>query len=227
MRAARDRSSRKSIRSLTPKAVFIMLLLAVTILSLPFLTVSVSGDGNAPAYAPNRSRSPTDIPSAPSPANKVVITLITEEKLGQLANGVTYNFWTFNGTVPGPLIRLRVGQTVEMHIKNPANSTMTHSIDSHGIMGQGGGSAYSQTAPGNESIFQFTAMYPGLFVYHCGTPDIPTHIANGMYGMMLIEPKEGLSKVDEEFYVMQGEFYTIGPYGQQGHQDFSFQKAQA
>ena len=104
---------------------------------------------------------------------------------------------------------------------------MTHSIDSHAIMGQGGGSAFSQTAPGNESVFQFTAMHTGLFVYHCGTPDIPTHIANGMYGMMLVEPKEGLAKVDEEFYVMQGEFYTIGAYGQQGHQDFSYQKAQA
>lgn len=227
MRAARDRSSRKSIRSLTPKAVFIMLLLAVTILSLPFLTVSVSGDGNAPTYAPNRSRSPTDIPSAPSPANKVVITLITEEKLGQLANGVTYDFWTFNGTVPGPLIRLRVNQTVEMHIINPPNSTMTHSIDSHGIMGQGGGGAYSQTAPGNESIFQFTAMIPGLFLYHCATPDIPSHIANGMYGLMLVEPEVGLPKVDHEFYVVQGEFYTQGPYGQQGYQSFSFQKAQA
>ncbi len=94
-------------------------------------------------------------------------------------------------------------------------------------MGTGGGSAYSQTAPGNESIFQFTAMRPGLFVYHCGTPDIPTHIANGMYGMILVEPQGGLAKVDDEFYVMQGEFYTLGPYGQQGHQDFSYQKAQA
>ncbi len=227
MRASRVRGSRESIRSLAPKAVFIMLLLAMTILSIPFLTVSVSGDGNAAAYAPNRSRSPTDIPSAPSPANRVVVTLITEEKLGQLANGVTYDFWTFNGTVPGPLIRLRVNQTVEMHIINPPNSTMTHSIDSHGIMGQGGGGAYSQTAPGNESIFQFTAMFPGLFLYHCATPDIPSHIANGMYGLMLVEPEGGLPKVDHEFYVVQGEFYTQGAYGQQGYQSFSFQKAQA
>jgi copper-containing nitrite reductase len=104
---------------------------------------------------------------------------------------------------------------------------MTHSIDSHGILGQGGGGAYSQTAPGNESIFQFTAMNPGLFLYHCATPDIPTHIANGMYGLMLVEPQGGLSKVDDEFYIVQGEFYTMGPYGQQGFQTFSYQKAQA
>src|SRR5208282_5796874 len=112
-----------STKSLVAKTTLIVLLLLVSITSIPFLSWKVSGEGNAPAYAPNRSRSPTDIPSAPSPAGRVVITLLTEEKLGQLANGVTYDFWTFNGTVPGPLIRLRVNQTVEMHIVNPPNST--------------------------------------------------------------------------------------------------------
>jgi nitrite reductase (NO-forming) len=209
-------------------AALIVMVLAISILMVPWLNPSVSGQASTSStVAPDRSKSPTDIPSAPSPADRVVITLVTQEVLGQLAPGVTYTFWTFNGTVPGPFIRLRVGQVVEMHIKNPANSTMTHSIDSHGILGQGGGGAYSQTAPGNESIFQFTAMEPGLFVYHCATPDIPTHIANGMYGLMLVEPKEGLPKVDDEFYIMQGEFYTMGSYGQQGYQAFSYQKAQA
>ena len=207
--------------------VALVALLILSILSFTLPGSLVSADAGQPAYAPNRSLSPTDIPSAPSPAAKVVITLITEEKLGQLANGVTYDFWTYNGTVPGPLIRLRVGQVVEMHIVNPANNTMIHSIDSHGILGQGGGGAYSQTAPGNESIFQFTAMNPGLFLYHCATPDIPTHIANGMYGLMLVEPQGGLPKVNDEFYIVQGEFYTMGPYGQQGFQEFSYQKAQA
>ena len=209
------------------KVILVALLMLVSILSFSLPKPLVSADTGQPAYAPNRSLSPTDIPSAPSPAAKVVITLITEEKLGQLANGVTYDFWTYNGTVPGPLIRLRVGQVVEMRIINPANSTMIHSIDSHGILGQGGGGAYSQTAPGNESIFQFTAMNPGLFLYHCATPDIPTHIANGMYGLMLVEPQGGLPKVDDEFYIVQGEFYTMGPFGQQGFQSFSYQKAQA
>jgi nitrite reductase (NO-forming) len=209
------------------KVAFIVVLLAISVLSVILPKSLVSADTGTPAYAPNRSLSPTDIPSAPSPADRVNITLITEEKIGQLANGVTYDFWTYNGTVPGPLIRLRVGQVVEMHIINPPNSTMIHSIDSHGILGQGGGGAYSQTAPGNESIFQFTAMNPGLFLYHCATPDIPTHIANGMYGLMLVEPQGGLPKVDDEFYIVQGEFYTMGPYGQQGFQTFSYQKAQA
>ncbi|HMK84191.1 MAG TPA: multicopper oxidase domain-containing protein, partial [Candidatus Bathyarchaeia archaeon] len=209
------------------EAAIIMAMLATSILTSPLLDPTVSGQSTTPAYAPNISKSATDLPAVPSLSDKVVVTLVTKEVLGQLADGTTYTYWTYNGTVPGPFIRLRVGQVVTMHMKNPANSTMTHSIDSHGIMGPGGGSALSQTAPGNESVFQFTAVYPGLFVYHCGTPDIPTHIANGMYGMMLIEPKDGLSRADEEFYVEQGEVYTIGGYGQQGHQDFSFQKAQA
>ena len=208
-------------RDLQP-AIF-MIVLAASILIMPSSTVS--GQSASPAYAPDRSKSPVDIPSAPSPADKVVVTLVTEEVLGQLANGVTYTFWTFNGTVPGPFIRLREGQVVEMHIKNLANSTMTHSIDSHAILGTGGGSAYSQTAPGNESIFQFTAMRAGLFMYHCATAPIPAHIANGMYGLVLVEPKEGLPKVDREFYIAQGEFYTQGPVGQQGYQPFSYQKA--
>ena len=161
------------------------------------------------------------------PADRVVVTLVTEEVLGQLADGVTYTFWTFNGTVPGPFIRLREGQVVEMHIKNLANSTMVHSIDSHAVLGTGGGSVYSQTSPGNESIFQFTAMRTGLFMYHCATAPIPAHIANGMYGLILVEPKEGLPKVDREFYVAQGEVYTQGPLGQQGYQPFSYQKALA
>jgi copper-containing nitrite reductase len=147
--------------------------------------------------------------------------------MGQLADGVTYTFWTFNGTVPGPFIRLRLGQVVEMHIKNLANNTMVHSIDSHAILGTGGGSAYSQTAPGNESIFQFTAMRVGLFMYHCATAPIPAHIANGMYGLILVEPTDGLPTVDREFYVAQGEFYTEGPLGQLGYQGFSYAKALA
>ena len=215
----RARMNRRSLQILA-----IVSVLAVYILVAP-MTAQVAGQSVPPASAPDRSKSPTDISSAPSPANKVVVTLVTEEVLGQLADGVTYTFWTFNGTVPGPFIRLRLGQVVEMHIVNPANSTMIHSIDSHAILGTGGGSAYSQTAPGNESIFQFTAMKVGLFMYHCATAPIPAHIANGMYGLILVEPQEGLPKVDREFYIAQGEFYTQGPIGQQGYQAFSYQKA--
>jgi nitrite reductase (NO-forming) len=206
---------------------FFILLLAVSILAVVLPNSLVAADATQAAYAPNRSLSPTDVPSAPSASDRVVVTLVTEEKLGQLADGVTYDFWTFNGTVPGPMIRLRLNQTVEVHIVNPANSTMTHSIDSHAILGTGGGGAYSQTPPGQETVFQFKALRVGLFMYHCATPDIPTHIANGMYGLILVEPPGGLPKVNKEFYIAQGEFYTTGPFGQKGFQGFSFQKANA
>lgn len=215
----------KLSRSHAIPVAIIVFVLVISILLLPFLTLKVSGAGNAAAFAPDRSKSATDLLAAPLAADRVIVTLVTQELLGQLADGVTYTYWTFNGTVPGPFIRLREGQTVEMHIKNALNSTMTHSIDSHAILGTGGGSAFSQTPPGNESIFQFKAMRAGLYIYHCATPDIPTHIANGMYGLMLVEPKTGLPKVDREFYVVQGEFYTQGAFGQQGYQAFSYQKA--
>jgi nitrite reductase (NO-forming) len=218
------RSTLYSRKALT-NAILVVLVLGVSLLSLPFLTFSVAGAESA--HAPNRSKSPVDLPVAPSSADRVVVTLVTQELMGQLADGVTYMYWTFNGTVPGPLIRLREAQQVEMHIQNALNSTMSHSIDSHAILGTGGGSAYSQTPPGQESVFQFTAMRAGLYIYHCATPDIPTHIANGMYGLMLVEPKEGLPKVDREFYVVQGEFYTEGAFGETGYQAFSYLKANA
>jgi nitrite reductase (NO-forming) len=227
MWTAKVGSSRISINGRVPKVTLILILLAISFLSVTLPEVNVSADSTQPAYAPNRSKSPTDIPSAPSPADRVVVRLVTQEKLGQLADGVAYDYWTFNGTVPGPFIRLRLNQTVEMHILNLPNSTMTHSIDSHAILGTGGGSVYSQTPPGQESVFQFKALRVGLFMYHCATPDIPTHIANGMYGMILVEPPGGLPKVDREFYIAQGEFYTQGPFGQKGFQAFSFQKADA
>jgi nitrite reductase (NO-forming) len=208
------------------KFAVVLLLIVIATFSMGLPTSQVSADG-VPAYAPDRSKSPTDIPSAPSTADRVVVRLITEEKLGQLADGVTYDFWTFNGTVPGPFIRLRLNQTVEMHIINPPNSTMTHSIDSHAILGTGGGSVYSQTPPGQESVFQFKALRVGLFMYHCASPDIPSHIANGMYGLILVEPPGGLPTVDREFYIAQGEFYTQGAFGQKGFQAYSFQKADA
>jgi len=225
MRQCKPENTTKIVLGRAAKATLIVFLLAISVLSATLPVLNVSADGTQPAYAPNRSKSPTDIPSAPSPADRVVVRLVTEEKLGQLADGVTYNYWTFNGTVPGPFIRLRLNQTVEVHIINPPNSTMIHSIDSHAILGTGGGGAYSQTPPGQETIFQFKALRVGLFMYHCATPDIPTHIANGMYGLILVEPPGGLPKVDREFYIAQGEFYTQGPFGQKGFQAFSFQKA--
>jgi len=139
-------------------------------------------------------------------------TLEAQEVLGVLdaAAKTTYTYWTFNGKVPGPLLRGRVGDTIEITLKNNKNNAMIHNIDLHAVWGQGGGAALTNVAPGEEKSFVFKATTPGLFVYHCATPVIPQHISSGMYGMILIEPAGGLPKVDKEFYIMQGDMYTEG-----------------
>ena len=142
-----------------------------------------------------------------------------------IADGVMYTFWTFGGTVPGSFIRVRQGDTVEFHLRNHPSSKMPHNIDLHGVTGPGGGAASSFTAPGHESVFTFKALNRGLYVYHCATAPVGMHVANGMYGLILIEPPDGMPTVDREFYVMQGDFYTVGKYREKGLQPFDMQKA--
>ncbi len=168
-------------------------------------------------------------PVAPPPTGRsspatVAITLETKEVVAQLADGAAYEFWTFNGTVPGPMLRVRQGDTVEFTLKNAADSTHPHSIDLHAVTGPGGGAKATQTAPGDETSFSFKALNAGLYVYHCATSHIPTHVANGMYGLILVEPPEGLPPVDREYYVVQGEIYTSGALGEPGMQAFSYDK---
>jgi nitrite reductase (NO-forming) len=146
----------------------------------------------------------------------VKVDLETVEVTGQLADGSTYHYWTFNGKVPGPMVRVRVGDTVEVRMKNADDSVMMHNVDFHAVTGPGGGGAATMAAPGETKGFTFKALAPGLYVYHCATPMVAQHIANGMYGMILVEPEEGLSKVDREFYVMQGEIYTEQAHGTDG-----------
>ena len=173
---------------------------------------------NDPTTGADIVRDPTEIP-ATIPVREpqtVRIDLETVEIEGQLADGTTYKYWTFNGKVPGPFFRVRVGDTIEVHLKNLTNSTMAHSVDFHAVTGPGGGATMTQTAPGEETMFTAKALNPGLFVYHCATPMVAEHIANGMYGMILVEPEEGLPPVDREFYVMQGELYTNEAFGSTG-----------
>lgn len=172
------------------------------------------------------SREPTDLPPPITrhEPQLVRVDLIAEEVSGRLASGSTYLYWTFNGRVPGPFIRVRVGDTVEVHLKNSPTSTMVHSVDFHAVIGPGGGASVMQVDPGKEKTFRFKALVPGLFVYHCATPMVAEHIANGMYGLILVEPAGGLPPVDREFYIMQGEIYTEAPFGQQGLQEFSVEK---
>jgi nitrite reductase (NO-forming) len=174
--------------------------------------------GPADPSAVDITRDPRDLPApiGKRGPEKVRVDLETQEVVGVLADGSTYPYWTFNGKVPGPMIRVRLGDTVELHLKNGAGSTMVHSIDLHAVTGPGGGALMTQTKPGAETMFTFKTLNPGLFVYHCATPMVADHISNGMYGMILVEPEGGLLQVDREFYVMQGEIYTSQPYGTAG-----------
>ena len=157
-------------------------------------------------------------------AKKVIVHLEATEEEGELADGVTYKFWTFNSTVPGTFIRIRVGDEVELQLKNASNSVMPHNIDLHAVNGPGGGAEATNVAPGKTAIFNFKALNPGLFVYHCAAAPVPMHIANGMYGLILVEPAGGLPKVDREYYIMQSEFYTKGKTDEKGLQEFDQDK---
>ena len=134
------------------------------------------------------------------------------------AKKTTFTYWTYNSKVPGPMLRARVGDTIEVTLSNRKDSTVTHNVDLHAVWGQGGGAAATVVAPGESKSFVFKAINPGLYVYHCATPIIPQHISSGMYGLILIEPAGGLPKVDKEFYMMQGEIYTDG--AATGHRSF-------
>ena len=187
------------------------------------------GDFGPPRGKPIQAilTSPPNVPPATNrkyPA-KVIVELEVIEKEMQISEGVSYMFWTFGGTVPGSFIRVRQGDTVEFHLKNHPSSKMPHNIDLHGVTGPGGGAASSFTAPGHRSQFTFKALNEGIYVYHCATAPVGMHVANGMYGLILVEPPGGLPKVDHEFYVMQGDFYTTGKYREKGLQPFDMEKA--
>jgi nitrite reductase (NO-forming) len=129
---------------------------------------------------------------------------------------------TFDGQVPGPMLRVRVDDTIVLNLHNEADSQLAHSIDLHAVTGPGGGAVFTQSMPGESTSFTFKALQPGLYVYHCATPSVAHHIQSGMYGLILVEPPGGLPVVDKEFYVMQGEIYTMQPFGTAGQLDFSF-----
>ena len=184
---------------------------------------TASSSGTIPAVL-------TDAPFVPPPITrrqpaKVVVELEVSEVNLPMADGVEYTFWTFGGKVPGKFIRVREGDTVEFHLMNHWESRFPHNIDLHAVTGPGGGAASSNTAPGRRTQFTFKALNPGLYVYHCATAPVGEHVANGMYGLILVEPSGGLARVDREYYVMQSDFYTKGPRHEKGHQPFDLEKA--
>lgn len=172
-------------------------------------------------------RDPADIapPVGKREPQVVKVSLVAQELEGKLdpVLGATYEYWTFNGKVPGPMIRVRQGDTVELTLKNEGR-LVSHSIDLHAALGPGGGMDLTETKQGESRTFTFKAIAPGVFVYHCGTNLAAQHIANGMYGLIVVEPSEGLPRVDREFYVMQGEIYTVEDIGGTGHQKMSLPK---
>ena len=190
---------------------------------------SAKGDFGPPVGEPMEAIL-TDPPFVPPPINrkepkKIIVKLEVREVVKPIADGVNYTFWTFGGTVPGKFIRVRQGDTVELHLRNHPDSKMPHNIDLHAVTGPGGGAASTFTAPGHESQFTFKALNQGLYIYHCATAPVGMHVANGMYGLIFVEPPEGLPPVDKEYYVVQGDFYTVGKYREKGLQPFDMQKA--
>ncbi len=177
----------------------------------------------ADANAVSVVRNPADVPPPIGDRGPMTlrVDMSTLEVKGVLADGTTFSYFTFDGKVPGPMLRVRQGDTVEFHLTNDPTSLFPHSIDLHSVTGPGGGAVYTQTVPGVESAFTFQALNPGVYVYHCATASIPHHISSGMYGLILVEPPGGLPPVDREFYVMQGDIYTEFPFGTKGDQPFS------
>ena len=201
--------------------------------AVPAAATALTDDHVAPSTTPATGtpyaaeRLPQPVVAAPIGARGP--QLVTQEidiieKIGYLDEGVAYAFWTFGGTIPGPMIRARVGDTVELTLRNPADASMSHNIDLHAVTGPGGGAKLTQLAPGQAASFRWKALHPGVFVYHCATAPIPEHISSGMYGLVVIEPEGGLPPVDREFYVMQGDFYLEGARGAKGLRGFSMDK---
>jgi nitrite reductase (NO-forming) len=177
-------------------------------------------DPNAPPYELRDARAPARgegegitlvAGGAPNGGDLIEVEMVIEEKLMTVAEGFQQKVWTFNGLLPGPVIRTQVGDTVRVHLVNPAESELSHSVDFHASQVAWNDEMRS-IAPGEDLIYEFTTDYAGVWMYHCGTGPVLHHIANGMFGMVIVEPKGGLPPIDNEFFLVQNEWY-LGPQG--------------
>lgn len=165
----------------------------------------------------NIGADPTAIQARSAEETKSIkLELVAKEVISEVGDGIYFNYWTYNSQVPGPFFRIREGQSVELTLRNDPTSLHSHNIDLHAVTGPGGGAKLTNVAPGESKTFLWKALNPGLYEYHCATPNVSTHNAHGQYGMILVEPRGGLPKVDKEFYVMQGELYTAEGLGKKG-----------
>lgn len=155
-------------------------------------------------------------PQAPDADGIVRISLTAQEVISEISPGIYFNYWTYNKQVPGPMLRIREGDTVELTLTNDPSSLHDHNIDLHAVTGPGGGASVTHVTPGETKTFKWKALAPGLYVYHCAMPNVSTHNSHGQYGLILVDPKEGIAQVDKEFYIMQGELYTMGQLGKRG-----------
>lgn len=177
---------------------------------------AAASPANADAYDGDKPALQRRDPALPAAADGDVhnLTWTVEEKVVQVAEDVWQQAWTFDGQAPGPTLRVTVGDTVNLTLRNPEDSEVGHSIDFHA----------SQVAwndemrtinPGEELTYSFTATHAGVFMYHCGTSPTLHHIGNAMHGLIIVEPEGGLDEVDHEFFFVQHEYY-LGPQGQPG-----------
>lgn len=168
---------------------------------------------SAPMPTVHEKATLTYAPNVPPPITRrspaiVDVTIDSRRQVMTVAPNATYEYWTFDGHVPGPFIRTRVGDTLHLTLTDHDPSGMPHSIDFHAVNGPGGGMMVTMATPDEPAEGYFRLLEPGLFLYHCGTPPVMDHLANGMYGLLLVEPAEGLPKVDHEYYIMQSEVYA-------------------
>ncbi len=151
-----------------------------------------------------------------------VIELEAREVHAKLDDATGFDFMTWDGQVPGPMIRVRQGDTVTLTVKSAKDNVRPHSLDLHAIFGTGGGSEATMVGPGQSRSEFFKCMYPGAFIYHCAVPNLDEHISSGMFGMILVEPYDGLPAVDREIYLGQHEVYTHEPFGAKGTVHFDY-----
>lgn len=186
----------------------------------------------SPSGVPKMDRVAADPTDIPPPINRTKqkthdITLESKDVIAEIEPGVEFKYMTYGGQVPGPMIRVRQGDTVNLTFKNNAQNTLLHNVDFHAVYGTGGGSKATLCPPGQSRQLTFKLMYPGAFIYHCAVPKLDEHISSGMFGMILVEPHEGLPEVDHEFYLGQHEVYTKKEAGEKGFHEFNTEAMKA